>query len=294
MLNQTRPNYPPRNGFLIPRLPLLPYARDDPPLFFAVFGQIGPTRTRRQPMGRAFEMTNQILVTRWLNAFPELAELEPQTKDTLLAATQFDRLRQGDVAYFQGQSCQNYVMCIEGQTRVFKTSESGREIMLYQVGPGETCVLTTSCLIAGTPFPAESTAEADVLLAALPAGVFHSLMTSSPKFRHYVLANYGDLLSSLIMLVDEVAFASLDLRLARRLIAEAGAGGVVSKTHQQLALDLGSVREVISRYLSEWERMGWVRSSRGQIEVTDPDALSAYGAGETDDTPHAMRAVARR
>lgn len=237
-------------------------------------------------------MQNQVLITRWLNAFPELAELEPEAKDALLEATQFNRLREGDIAYFQGQACENYVMCIEGQTRIFKTSESGREIMLYQVGPGETCVLTTSCLIAGNPFPAESTAQADVLVAALPAPVFHRLLVSSPKFRHYVLSNYGDLLSSLIMLVDEVAFASLDLRLARRLLAEIDENGVVSKTHQQLALDLGSVREVISRYISEWERMGWVRSSRGSIEVLDKDALGAYGMGDDEARP-ALRSASR-
>ncbi len=224
--------------------------------------------------------TTDDLISRWLASFPELAELEQEHRRELLATTQFSRLRQGDIAYHQGQRCHNYVMCIEGQTRVFKTSESGREILLYQVGPGETCVLTTSCLMAGSPFPAESTAETDVLLAALPASAFHRLMTVSPRFRHYVLSNYGDLLSSLIMLVDEVAFASLDLRLARRLLAEADEQGVVAKTHQQLALDLGSVREVISRYLAEWERMGWVHASRGSIEVRDRSALASYGGSE--------------
>jgi CRP/FNR family transcriptional regulator, anaerobic regulatory protein len=238
-------------------------------------------------------MYNQVLITRWLTAFPELSELEPEAKAELLGSTQFNRLREGDIAYRQGQSCHNYVMCIEGQTRIFKTSESGREIMLYQVGPGETCVLTTSCLIAGNPFPAESTAQTDVLLAALPASVFHRLMISSPKFRHYVLGNYGDLLSSLIMLVDEVAFASLDLRLARRLVAEADPQGIISKTHQQLALDLGSVREVISRYLSEWERMGWVRSSRGSIEVLNRSALASYGVTEDEGLRLPLRSVSR-
>ena len=224
--------------------------------------------------------TTDDLISRWLASFPELGELEAEHRCDLLASTQFNRLRGGDIAYRQGQSCHNYVMCIEGQTRVFKTSESGREILLYQVGPGETCVLTTSCLIAGNPFPAESTAETDVLLAALPASAFNRLMTTSPRFRHYVLSNYGDLLSSLITLVDEVAFASLDLRLARRLIAEADTQGVVAKTHQQLALDLGSVREVISRYLAEWERMGWVHASRGSIEVRNRAALASYGGSD--------------
>jgi CRP/FNR family transcriptional regulator len=217
------------------------------------------------------------LTGRWLALFPALRELEPQHHEELLAAVRFNRLNEGDVAYRQGQHCHNYVMCIDGRTRVFKTSESGREILLYQVGAGQTCVLTTSCLMAGSDFPAESTAETDVLLAALPASVFHRLMTVSPPFRQFVLDNYGDLLSSLITLVDEVAFASLDLRLARRLIAEADDHGMVLKTHRQLAQDLGSVREVISRYLNEWERMGWVRASRGSIEVLNPGALAKYG-----------------
>jgi CRP/FNR family transcriptional regulator len=225
-------------------------------------------------------MPNQDLISRWLASFPELTELEEEAKAELLEATQFNHLRGGDIAYRQGQLCQAYVMCIEGQTRVYKTSESGREILLYQVGPGETCVLTTSCLMAGSPFPAESNAQTDVLLAALPASVFHRLMGVSPRFRKFVLDNYGDLLSSLITLVDEVAFASLDLRLARRLLAEANAQGVVAKTHQQLALDLGSVREVISRYLAEWERMGWVHATRGAIEVRNRSALASYGGGE--------------
>jgi CRP/FNR family transcriptional regulator, anaerobic regulatory protein len=225
-------------------------------------------------------MASNDLIARLLASFPELSELEGEERDDLLGSTQFSRLRGGDIAYRQGQQCHAYVMCIEGQTRVFKTSESGREILLYQVGPGETCVLTTSCLMAGSPFPAESTAETDVLLAALPASAFQRLMNASPRFRKFVLDNYGDLLSSLIMLVDEVAFASLDLRLARRLLAEANEQGVVAKTHQQLALDLGSVREVISRYLAEWERMGWVHASRGSIEVRNRSALAVYGGEE--------------
>jgi CRP/FNR family transcriptional regulator len=87
---------------------------------------------------------NDELISRLLASFPELAELEQEHRGELFEKLQFSRLRGGDIAYRQGQHCHNYVMCLEGQTRVFKTSESGREILLYQVGPGETCVLTTS------------------------------------------------------------------------------------------------------------------------------------------------------
>lgn len=226
-------------------------------------------------------MRDQDLTTRWLRMFPELLNLDAEHQAEMLAAIQVKRLSEGDVAYRQGQTCEAYVMCIEGRTRVFKTSESGREILLYQVGPGQTCVLTTSCLMAGNSFPAESTAESDVLLAALPAPVFHRLMKSSAQFREFVMGNYSELLSSLIILVDEVAFTSLDQRLARRLLADADDQGIVSTTHQQLASDLGSVREVISRLLGEWERLGWLHGSRGSIQVLNRSALSDYGAVET-------------
>jgi CRP/FNR family transcriptional regulator len=104
-------------------------------------------------------------------------------------------------------------------------------------------------------------------------------MTQSSAFRHFVLDDYANLLNSMISLVDEMAFSSLDQRLARRLIAEADAAGHISKTHQQLAADLGSVREVISRYLGEWERAGWIRTARGRIEIVDRPALAGYRGG---------------
>ncbi|MDX2309420.1 MAG: Crp/Fnr family transcriptional regulator [Hyphomicrobium sp.] len=213
-----------------------------------------------------------------MELFPRLGTLE---NEHLRIATQSlitKRLYEGEMAYTQGADCHAYVMCLEGRTRTYKGSSSGREIMLYRVGPGETCVLTTSCLLARRGFPAESVAEAPTLLAALPAPVFQELMGTSRAFRDLVLDNYGEAMASLITLVDEVAFARLDLRLARRLISTSNASDVIEATHQQLALDLGSVREVITRYLREWERAGWIRNSRGTIEVVDRSALERYAA----------------
>lgn len=224
-------------------------------------------------------MTNSAHADQWLSLFPGLAQLDPAHLQRARTSMTFKRLNEGDMAYRQGASCPSYVMCLEGRTRVFKASETGREIMLYRVGAGETCVLTTSCLLAGRSFPAESVAETPGLLAAIPAPVFHDLMQASQPFRQFVLDNYGQLMSRLIMLVDEVAFTSLDLRLARKLVAEADDKGIVATTHQQLALDLGSVREVISRYLREWERKGWIHTARGAIEVADRKALARYGGG---------------
>ncbi|MGE0022471.1 MAG: Crp/Fnr family transcriptional regulator [Hyphomicrobium sp.] len=205
-----------------------------------------------------------------------MAALEPQHLALARATIRFPELGGGAVAYRQGAECPNYVMCIEGGTRTFKISNEGRELLIYKVGAGGTCVFTTQCLLGGGTFPAESVAESPTVLAALPAAAFHRLMSESVPFRRFVLDDYSTLLGTIISLVDEIAFASLEQRLAGRLIAEADAQGHVAKTHQQLALDLGSVREVISRYLGEWERAGWIRTARGRIEIVDRAALASH------------------
>lgn len=221
-------------------------------------------------------MPDRPLVNHWLALFQPLKGLAPEHLALASAHVRFPELREGDVAYRQGWDCPNYVMCIEGGTRTFKTSSSGRELLIYRVTAGSTCVFTTQCLLAGGTFPAESVAECPTRLAALPAATFHALMGESLPFRRFVLDDYSNLLSTMISLVDEMAFASLEQRLAGRLIAEADSQGCVIKTHQQLALDLGSVREVISRYLGEWERAGWIRTSRGRIEIIDRKALATH------------------
>lgn len=223
-------------------------------------------------------MPKPLFADKWLELFPGFAALDPEHMKLARGALISKRLYEGEMAYSSGAECSGYVMCLEGRTRIFKGSPSGREIMLYRVGPGETCVLTTSCLLARRGFPAESIAEAPTMLAVLPGSIFQELMAVSKPFRDMVLDNYGEAMASLIMLVDEVAFASLDLRLARKLVAEASTSRIVEATHQQLALELGSVREVITRYLREWERAGWIRNSRGSIEVVDRPALERYAA----------------
>lgn len=224
-------------------------------------------------------MTRQQFTDAWLTSFPALQKMHPDHLALAQDHVQFPTLAAGDVAYRQGWDCPNYVMCIGGRTRVFKTSETGREILIYQVVSGGTCALTTQCLLAGGTFPAESTAETEATLAAIPAAQFHTLMAQSNEFRNFVLSDYMRLLSTMITLLDEVAFSTLDQRLAGRLLAEADSTGHIEKTHQQLAQDLGSVREVISRYLADWERTGWIKTARGNIQILDQRALASYRGG---------------
>jgi CRP/FNR family transcriptional regulator, anaerobic regulatory protein len=215
-------------------------------------------------------------IDRWFAKFPVLKSLAADHRATLQSRVSFAELSIGDVAYREGGACANYLMCVDGGTRAFKISSSGRELLLYRVVPGTTCVFTTQCLLAGGTFPAESVSEGATRMAAVPAAIFHDLMGASPDFRRFVLDDYSKLLNNIITLVDQVAFSSLDQRLAQRLLLEADAQGVVSKTHQQIAGDIGSVREVVSRHLSEWERAGWIKTARGSIQIIDHSALAAY------------------
>ncbi len=208
----------------------------------------------------------------WFALFPDVAAMENEHRKLALDSVQFPQLDQGEIAYLQGWECQNYLMCLEGQTRVFRTSNSGREVLIYRVTSGSTCVLTTQCLLTGGTFPAESNAESKVRLAALPAATFRHLMSTSPNFRNFVLNDYARLLGDMFALLEDVAFKNLDQRLAGRLLAEADPDGIVKKTHQQLAYDIGSARKVVSPHLATWERNGWVTTARGSIQILDRSA----------------------
>jgi CRP/FNR family transcriptional regulator, anaerobic regulatory protein len=214
-------------------------------------------------------------IERWIERFPLVRSFSANHLQIVRGTVHFPVLEAGAVAYELQDVCANYLMCIDGRTRVFRMSEGGREMLIYKVGAGGTCVLTTQCLLSGGGFPAQSVAEARTELAALPAETFRQLMRESDAFRDFVLDDYTRLLSGMFDLVEEVAFAPLEQRLARRLLIEADDDATVWKTHQQLAADVGSVREVISRLLGEWADEGLVEVRRGQVQIIDRQGITA-------------------
>ena len=208
----------------------------------------------------------------WLDRFPALQALEPETAAALKRGAQLVDLPAGQAVFGTGDACHNYLLVIDGSVRVQMTSESGREIVLYRVDSGESCVLTTSCLLAHETYAAEGVTETPVRAVAIPARLFLDLLGRSAALRNFVFTTYGSRIADLMMLVEEVAFGRLDLRLARFLLKH-GVGDELDATHQALAVELGTAREVVSRQLKEFERQGWVKLSRGRIHVLDPVAL---------------------
>lgn len=213
----------------------------------------------------------------WLDAFPGLEKLDESARTKLRNAARIVEAPVGTIGYREADPCNAYVMRLTGRSRVFKLSETGREILLYRVGAGETCVLTTTCLLGRSRYPASTVVEEPIRDVIVPAAVFHELMVESEVFRRFVMSNYGDLISNLIVLVDEVAFHGLDARLAKQLLTDADAHGRVQRTHQQLADELGTAREVVSRQLKNLENQGLLSLGRGQVEIIDQGALAQLG-----------------
>ena len=184
----------------------------------------------------------------------------------------------GTVLFAPGMEPVNLLLLLEGTVRVQQSSDSGREIVLYRVEAGESCVLTSACLLAQEDYAAEGVAETDVTAVAIPRATFDDLVGRSRQFRDFVFQAYARRMTDLFRVIDEVAFGRIDARLAERLLALARGTGAVQATHQQLAAELGTAREVVSRQLTEFQRRGWIGQSRGLVTLSDPQALAAVAA----------------
>jgi CRP/FNR family transcriptional regulator len=179
-----------------------------------------------------------------------------------------------------GQTCQGINFLQSGCVRVYLVGADGREITLYRVENGESCVLTAACILGGTAFPAAAVAECDCAGWTVPRAVFQDWVNREQFWREYVFRLLATRLGAVLGRFEEKAFTRLDARLAQCLLARAdGETGGVQITHQALADELASAREAVSRVLMRWARAGWVRTGRGKIELRDAAALSRFARG---------------
>ena len=221
-----------------------------------------------------------------LNLYPFYRESPTQLQRQIAQITQEAQLPVGTEYYREGESCTRLALIGEGRVRVYKASSSGRQITLYHVGPGESCILTASCALTGLNYPATAVVEGDRPLEALvfPADSFRAWVAQYDDIRNFVFQLMSDRLTSMMMLVEEVAFGKMDRRLAaflvRRVQMENPSGNSLTMTHDQIASELGSAREVISRILKDFERHGILEVSRGKINLLNIKKLSKFEESE--------------
>ena len=216
--------------------------------------------------------------TDWIAAFPGLKQLEPAITRRLVETSTVVRLAAGTRIFGPGQAPEAYLLLLEGIVRVQQVSDTGREIVLYRVSAGESCALTTACLMGYEEYQAEGIAETDVEAVAVPRGTFDDLIASSATFRKFVFTAFSVRITNLFRVIDEVAFSRIDVRLAQKLLELGSGKGHIDSTHQQLAAELGTAREVVSRQLNEFQRRGWITTSRGAIDLARPEALRQLAA----------------
>lgn len=204
--------------------------------------------------------------------------LAPALKARIAAQARRIHLPAGAQAFAAGQPAPFFLVVEHGTVRVSRTTEDGREVVLYRVRDGESCILTTASVLGAAVWTADAFAETEVDALALPAERMFALIAADAEFRRFAFRGYAERLAALMERVEEIAFDPIAPRLARALLALAREG-TVAMTHEALAAEIASAREVVSRQLKAFEREGLVRLSRGAVELADRARLERIAAG---------------
>jgi CRP/FNR family transcriptional regulator len=187
----------------------------------------------------------------------------------------FARIPAGHDVFLEGDQVEAIALLISGVVRVYKIGETGREITLYRFGNGSSCILTANAILSQKTFPAVATVEQDAEAVMIPADTFRDWVRRYDLWREFVFELLSQRLSTVMAIVDEVAFQRLDKRVAALLLKRARSQNPLRITHQEIAAELGSSREVISRLLEDFVSDGSIRSGRGTVEVLDFELLES-------------------
>lgn len=182
----------------------------------------------------------------------------------------------GVIVSQQGDACERLLIVLKGQVKVYRPAVNGRSLTLYYVGQNDSCILTASCVLNQKPFPAFAETTTDVEVLLVPINDVNQLLETEPLWQKYIFNLLSERMMSLIELVNSVAFDTLESRLAHTLITKAHdqATNILTITHQEIAEELASSREVISRLLKKFESDGVIMLSRGKLNIIDNDKLS--------------------
>ena len=208
-----------------------------------------------------------------VSLYPALAQVTPSLAE-LGASVGPMTAPAGTVLFDANSPCRGFPLVLEGEVKVSRHSGDGRSLELYRVVPGELCLVSSACLFRSTPLSAQGITTKPTTLLLIAPPVFTQWL-QTPAFRDDVLGLFAERMADLTVLVDAVAFHKLDARLAAALL---GRGQDLALTHQSLADELGTVREIITRLLRRFEREGWVELGRSNIQIRDSAALRALAS----------------
>lgn len=215
---------------------------------------------------------------RILLSMPILASADKNLAREFQQAATLAHIPAGKDVFVEGDRVQAIALLISGVVRVYKIGETGREITLYRFGLGESCILTANAILSQQSFPAIATVEKDAEAVMVPADTFREWVRKYDVWRGFVFDLLSQRLSSVMAIVDEVAFRRMDVRVASFLLTRCRVQNPTRVTHQEIAAELGSSREVMSRILEDFSERGLIRSSRGEIEVLDFESLESRSA----------------
>jgi CRP/FNR family transcriptional regulator, anaerobic regulatory protein len=218
-------------------------------------------------------MINQAQFDRIARLLPFLKLSEPQLVREFMQAAVFARIPTGRDVFLEGDRADAIALLISGVVRVYKIGETGREITLYRFGTGESCILTANAILSQQSFPAIATVERDAEAVMIPANTFRNWVHHYDAWRGFVFDLLSQRLSSVMAIVDEVAFRRMDARVASLLVERSRVENPIHITHQEIAAELGSSREVISRLLEDFSSERLIKLMRGTIEILEYQSL---------------------
>ncbi len=210
-----------------------------------------------------------------IQQFPFLQQADNGFRDNFFKHVSLASLPVGSPICDQGMHCVHLALIVSGVARVFKLGESGREITLYRIGKGESCILTASCIVSGTPFPAFAVCEEKIEALVINPLKVQQWTDEFSVWRNYLFSLVSGRLGDVISIVEEIAFRRVDCRLADYLLQAGGDNSDrINITHQAIASDLGTSREVVSRILKDFEHQGLIAVARGQLQIIDSIGLA--------------------
>lgn len=213
----------------------------------------------------------------WLEKTGFGAELDDVARKTL-AQYSANKAPAGHVLFRPGDEICGFVIVVSGRVGVYLTGASGRDILLYEINAGETCVQSTLGLLGTQDYNGEAVAETDVEMVVVPKTVFANLLARSPAFQRFVFQAFAQRFAAVMSVIERVAFVKIEARLAGVLLERADKNNTVHNTHQELATAIGSAREVVSRRLESFSKKGLVELERGEIRLTNQAGLQALSA----------------